>query len=231
MEKATRFHRRRLPPALAELREEPDHVFPPPRKAKEEEDEQATFDREAREGYKRIKAVIMRKIMEGTPASAAEYLERDIHLWRLADADILKEYNWYTTVYLGEDTPPPVRGMAEMIVIKLGEVVKKPQQIRIKLMERRIEEEKAAKEAREHDAAKHASEPELRDKQNRMNQAAFEECRARWLPLLAEMEKGALSTELNDEERALARRVSYRAELKLVVTSLDELGCLAGSLG
>ena len=356
MEKATRFHRRRLPPALAELREEPDHVFPPPRKvrrvalsergyrawsesrirmpagpyfeygpvraqlsvrrydlggwhpprdgspvlvflkltvtasvviataafgrsslqplpivtaeeaakiqaeeaaaekaaaekaaaaeeaaaekaavdkaaaekaaadkAKEEEDEQATFDREAREGYKRIKAVIMRKIMEGTPASAAEYLERDIHLWRLADADILKEYNWYTTVYLGEDTPPPVRGMAEMIVIKLGEVVKKPQQIRIKLMERRIEEEKAAKEAREHDAAKHASEPELRDKQNRMNQAAFEECRARWLPLLAEMEKGALSTELNDEERALARRVSYRAELKLVVTSLDEV--------
>ena len=149
--------------------------------------------------------------------------ERDSHLWRLADADILKEYNWYTTVYLGEDTPPPVRGMAEMIVIKLGEVVHKPQRIRIKLMERQIEEKKAAKEAREREASKNASEPELRDKQNRMNQAAFEECRARWLPLLAEMEKDALSTELNDEERALARRVSYRAELKLVVTSVDEV--------
>ena len=47
-----------------------------------------------------------------------EYLERDVHLFRLADADLQREYNWYTTVYLGDDTPPPVCSMAERTLIK-----------------------------------------------------------------------------------------------------------------
>ena len=66
-------------------------------------------------------------------------------------------------------------------------------------------------------------ERELRHKQNRMNQAAYDECRARWLPLLAHLEEDALMTALSDAERTLARRVSHRAELKLVVITFDEI--------
>ena len=56
-----------------------------------------------------------------------------------------------------------------------------------------------------------------------MNQAAYDECRARWLPLLAHLEEDALMTALSDAERTLARRVSHRAELKLVVITFDEI--------
>ena len=91
------------------------------------------------------------------------------------------------------------------------------------LIERQAEEAKAAREARERENAKNAQERELRHKQNRMNQAAYDECRARWLPLLAHMEEDALMAVLSDAERTLARRVSHRAELKLVVITLDEV--------
>ena len=85
----------------------------------EEEDEQEKLDREAREGYKKAKGTIMRAILDGRVGTAEEYLERDVHLYRLADADLQREYNWYTTVYLGDDTPPPVCPMAERTLIKL----------------------------------------------------------------------------------------------------------------
>lgn len=51
--------------------------------------------------------------------------------------------------------------MAEMTLIKLGEVVDKPQRIRIRLIERQAEEAKAAREAREREAAKNSQEREL----------------------------------------------------------------------
>jgi hypothetical protein len=84
----------------------------------EEEDEQEIFDREARLGYKKAKGTIMQAILDGRVGTAEEYLERDVHLFRLADADLQREYNWYTTVYLGDDTPPPVCSMAERTLIK-----------------------------------------------------------------------------------------------------------------
>ena len=43
-------------------------------------------------------------------------------LYRLADADLQAEYGWYTSVYLADDTPEPIKGMCEMTLIKLGEV-------------------------------------------------------------------------------------------------------------
>ena len=55
-------------------------------------------------------------------ASVRRYAERDLHLYRLSDSDLMAEYARYTTIYLADETAHVVRGMAEMTVIKLGEL-------------------------------------------------------------------------------------------------------------
>ena len=121
-------------------------------------------------------------------------------------------------VYLGDDTPETVRGMCEMTVIKLGEIVDQPQRRRVKMIEKQAEEARAAKEAREREASKSATEREERARQQGMNERAYAECRERWKPLVDAMAAGC---ELSDGHRALAKRVSHRAELKLIVLELD----------
>ena len=76
-------------------------------------------------------------------------------------------YASYTTIYLNDDTKDNVKGMAEMTLIKLGEIVDKPQAKRIQLMARQIEEAKRAEEARQkrEAARKVAGEPAVRPQQ------------------------------------------------------------------
>ena len=93
----------------------------------EDEDEQVRFDREARSGYRHAKAAVMRSLLDGRFASADEFTERDVHMYRLSDANLQAEYGWYTAIYLAEDTPSAVRGMAEMTLIKLGKKAGQPQ--------------------------------------------------------------------------------------------------------
>ena len=59
-----------------------------------------------------------------------QYNERDVHMYRLSDVDVQAEYAWYTQIYLADETAAAVRGMAEMTLIKLGEIVDKPQNVR-----------------------------------------------------------------------------------------------------
>ncbi len=55
-------------------------------------------------------------------------------------------------MYLDERTPVAVRGMAEMTLIKLGEIVDKPQRRRIAMIDRAAEEQRQAAETREREA-------------------------------------------------------------------------------
>jgi len=84
----------------------------------DEEDEQDKEDRLAREGYAAAKAAIMGALSRGRMPTADQYLERDVHLYRLSDAEVQAEYGWYTQIYLAEETPAAARGMAEMTLIK-----------------------------------------------------------------------------------------------------------------
>ena len=101
---------------------------------------QESEDRLAREGYAKAKAVVMHALTEGRMPTPEQYFERDVFLYRLCDAELRAEYRWYTSVYLAEDTDAKVRGMAEMTLIRLGEIVDQPQRKRIKLIERQAEE-------------------------------------------------------------------------------------------
>ena len=75
----------------------------------EEEDEQEREDRLAREGYAAAKAAVMEALSEGRMATAEQYLERDIHMYRLSDPEIQSEYGWYTQLCLNESTSQQLR--------------------------------------------------------------------------------------------------------------------------
>ena len=51
----------------------------------------------------------MGALSEGRMPTADQYLERDVHLYRLADAELQSEYGWYTQIYLAETTPQQAR--------------------------------------------------------------------------------------------------------------------------
>ena len=82
--------------------------------------------------YKRAREQIMGALHAGAAPTPEHYAERDLHMYRLADDDLQAEYEGYTQMYLDDATSAPVRGMAEMTLIKLGEIVDKPQHRRIK---------------------------------------------------------------------------------------------------
>ena len=64
--------------------------------------------------------------------------------------------------------------MAEMTLIKLGEIVDKPQAKRIKMVERAAEEQRAAAEARKRQAEDEVRNASTRGKMAEMNLAAYE---------------------------------------------------------
>ena len=112
------------------------------------EEEEDDDDKVVLRNYKVSDAAVMDALNAGGTPSAENYAERDLHLFRLSDTDLRAEYERYTQMYLDERTNVQTRGMAEMTLIKLGEIVDKPQQKRIKMLERAAEEQRAAVEAR-----------------------------------------------------------------------------------
>jgi len=107
--------------------------------------------------------------------------------------------------------------MAEMTLIKLGEVVDMPQVKRSKLIERQAEEARKAREARAREEGRSATERAERQRQAVMNEQAYIECRACWEQLTVAMMAG--SAAVSESARTLAKRVAHRAELRLVTSA------------
>ena len=105
--------------------------------------------------------------------------------------------------------------MAEMTLIKLGEMVDKPQAKRIQLMARQIEEAKRAEEARKREAEASAADREKKLKQEAMNKRAYETCAPVWRGVL---ERAKARNGSGTDSGALVKRLSNRSELKIVVS-------------
>ena len=88
----------------------------------------------------------------GAPLAASVYEERDCFLMQLPEEVLILLYEQYTALYLNPATAAPLRGMAEMIVIRLGELVSKPQA-------RRVQQAKRIREERRRVHATHAEAP------------------------------------------------------------------------
>jgi len=113
-------------------------------------------------------------------------------------------------VYLDDGTAGGVRGMAEMTLIKLGEIVDKPQHKRVKMMQRAIEEQRAAREAQQREKEATAAEALERQRQNTMSAAAHEQCVPLWRTLHA---MPTLPPTASEAARELHRRLRTRGEL------------------
>ena len=90
-------------------------------------DDEGATDREALAMYTATRDQLMEALRARRAPTAAQYEERNLYMHRLSDADLQAEYQWYTQLYLADETGAGVRGMAEMTLIKLGELVDKPQ--------------------------------------------------------------------------------------------------------
>ena len=108
-----------------------------------------------------------------------------------------------------------------MTLIKLGELVDKPRAKRIKLVERAEKERRVHLAQRERDEVSLAEEHREKGRQGEMSRAAYENCVNSWRGLLEEMKGDAPG--LTAEQRALGRRLSHRAELKLVISSDEDI--------
>ena len=106
----------------------------------DEEDEQEVADRKTYERYEEAMDAVMAAFGRGVTPSSELYAARDLQLYRLSDSDLQAEYARYSAMYLDDDTSSAVRGMCEMSLIKMGEMVDKPQARRIQMVARQAEE-------------------------------------------------------------------------------------------
>ena len=141
------------------------------------------------------------------------YAERDDCLYRLSDAALQQEYVRQSEAYLDVATPAAVRGMAEMLLMKLGELITKPAHARRALGERvRTERLRArATQAAGGGGAGGGGGGSAED--DARNRAAYESLRAK---LAAALEGGG------ESDPELFRRLCNRQELRLVLITQAE---------
>tara|TARA_B110001452_G_scaffold56264_1_gene43626 strand:- start:335 stop:2662 length:2328 start_codon:yes stop_codon:yes gene_type:complete len=195
------------------------------------EDEQQTLDREANEQYRTVTDNIFEKLIAkqgpgspgaGTPGAgsvAALYAERDLHLFRLSDDDFQAEYVRLTNVYIADDSPAAVRGMAEMVLTKMGEVLDKPQSARIRIISQAAESTRLAKLERRKSMDKDMAVAAQRARQKDMNRRAYTSVVSLWRGVYARRDSELANAP--HKVRTLAKRLQNRQELQLVVVSAD----------
>ena len=80
----------------------------------------------------------------GAPPASSVYEVRDYLMMQLPEVELALLYEQYTALYLNPATAAPLRAMAEMVVIRLGELVSKPQALRMQQVERIRDERRRA---------------------------------------------------------------------------------------
>ena len=105
-------------------------------------------EEEAWSHYEASLSSIAGQLAAGGPAvSRAAYADRDYWLHRLSDAALQREYVRQSEIYLEPSTAAALRGMAEMLLIKIGELMTKPAHARRAIGERqRSEQERAERQ-------------------------------------------------------------------------------------
>ena len=152
----------------------------------------------------------------GAPPSRELYEARDIHLLHLSDEDLKREYVRQTEAYLDPATPTPLRGMAEMQVIRMGELVNKPQVLRVQQAERVRGQARASAAMEAEGARRNQAEQEAQQRQRQWNEKAF------W-SLHSSLAQGLRDPEANPQ---LFQRLCNRHELQLVLMTSSEVSSL-----
>ena len=89
----------------------------------------------AYETYEACLSRIVEALRINVSPAPSDYQLRDAAMLQLSDSQLQLEYMRHTEAYLDANTPASLRGMAEMLVIKLGELTNKSRASRMQMLE------------------------------------------------------------------------------------------------
>ena len=168
--------------------------------------------------YEHHLGAIIQSLLAGQTPPTAAYQERDYWLLQLDDGALREEYLRHTEAYLDAKTPPALRGMAEMLVIRLGELINKPQHVR----KEQAEQLRRGGSADKPSAAQAASRTEERERM--ANAAAVAAQHTRWNAEAFEQLHAKLAAAVKDpaSDPVGFQRLANRQELQLVMMTSRE---------
>jgi hypothetical protein len=177
-------------------------------------DEQATYDE-----YSALQAALTDQLLNpaagGAPPSRELYAQRDFHMMMLSDELLRQEYLKHTNAYLDPSTPAPLRGMAEMLVIKMGELVNRPRELRAQEAER-MRAQQAIGQWRPETAAPVAARGPSAAQLKAWNERAFWHVHSQLAAALRDA----------NSNRAAFQRLCNRHELQLILMTPAEMAAI-----
>ena len=177
-------------------------------------------DRAIREQYNVLYAEIMESLASSAPRTG-ELMPRIYDtMVRMNDEDIRKEYITQMEIILNDDplVSEKVKGVAEGLSIKLGEMMDQPRHQRIAKLAKEDEERRKGQEQQMMNQKEQEKLAAKRERQKALNRQAFESL----MPLLHRV-AGVKPSSLQGEQRRLAQRFQNRLELRMILCDLAEL--------
>jgi hypothetical protein len=162
----------------------------------------------AYETYEACLSRIVEALRTNVSPAPSDYQLRDAAMLQLSDSQLQLEYMRHTEAYLDANTPASLRGMAEMLVIKLGELTNKSRASRMQL----LEQMQQRSVARSRSLSEVEREVVALEQQERWNEHAYEELRSMLAAALRDP----------DTQPELFRRLANRRELQLVLMTRAE---------
>ena len=177
-------------------------------------------DKKLREEYGSIYKAIMDSLNSPQPRTAELMPKLYEHMVRMNDEDIRKEYIVQMEIILNDDpnVSDRVKGIAEGMSIKLGEMMDEPRHKRIAKIAKAGEEKKKSNETQAKGRKEQEARQERIQKQKAINRDAYNAI----VPLLKRV-AGVKPIALQGEQRRLAQRFLNRLELRMILMDLSSL--------
>jgi len=177
-------------------------------------------DRSIREAYRGLYTQTMDSIDSNAPRTS-ELMPRIYDMMvRMNDEDIRREYITQMEIILNDDPSisEKVKGIAEGLSIKLGEMMDQPRHQRIAKLAKEEEERKKGMEQQQQSRKEAEGKRQKLEKQRELNRQAYEAL----VPVFKRI-TGTRPISLQGEQRRLAQRFQNRLELRMILMDLSAL--------
>ena len=177
-------------------------------------------DNQIREDYQKNYQAIIASLGTSQPRTAELMPKVYDAMVRMNDEDVRKEYIVQMEIILNDDpnVSEKIKGIAEGMSIKLGEMMDMPRHQRIAKLAKEEEERKKASENQAKQAGEQAKQAEKRKRLKAANKEAFAVVEA-GLRTVA----GIKPISLQGDQRRMAQRFQNRLELRMILMSEKEL--------
>ena len=177
-------------------------------------------DREVRQTYLGLYEQVMASINSAQPRTGDLMPRIYETMVRMNDEDIRKEYITQMEIILNDDPSisEKVKGIAEGLSIKLGEMMDQPRHQRIARLAKQDEEKRKGAEQQQASKKELEARRQKLERQRELNEQAY----ATLMPAFRRI-AGLKPISLQGEQRRLAQRFQNRLELRMIVMDLEAL--------